>query len=61
MNSQILSLYATGMTAREIVATFTETYDADISLTLISKVTNALKEQVTEWQNQPLDSLYPIV
>lgn len=61
MDSQILSLYAKGMTTREIVATFKEMYDADVSPTLISKVTDALKEQVSEWQNRPLDALYPIV
>ena len=61
MDNQILSLYAKGMTTREIVATFKEMYDADVSPTLISKVTDAVKEQVAEWQNRPLDALYPIV
>lgn len=61
MDSQILSLYARGMTTRDIVATFKEMYDADVSPTLISKVTDAVKEQVTEWQNWQLDALYPIV
>lgn len=61
MDSQILSLYAKGMTTREIVATFKEMYDADVSPTLISKVTDAVKEQAAEWQNRPLDALYPIV
>ncbi len=61
MDSQILSLYAKGMTTREIVATFKEMYDADVSPTLISKVTDTVKEQVTEWQNRQLDALYPIV
>lgn len=61
MDSQILSLYAKGMTTREIVATFKEMYDADVSPTLISKVTDAVKEQVTEWQNRQPDALYPIV
>ncbi|CAI1627556.1 Transposase and inactivated derivatives [Serratia quinivorans] len=61
MDSQILSLYAKGMTTREIVAMFKEMYDADVSPTLISKVTDAVKEQVTEWQNRQLDTLYPIV
>lgn len=51
MDSQILSLCAKGMTTREIVATFKEMYDADVSPTRISKVTDAVKEQVTEWQN----------
>ncbi len=61
MDSQILSLYAKGMTTREIVSTFKELYDADVSASLISKVTDAVKEQVIEWQNRPLDSIYPIV
>jgi len=61
MDSQILSLYAKGMTTREIVATFKEMYDVDVSPTLVSKVTDAVKEQVTEWQNRQLDALYPIV
>ncbi len=61
MDNQILSLYAKGMTTREIVLTFKEMYDADVSPTLISQVTDAVKEQVAEWQNRPLDALYPIV
>lgn len=61
MDSQILSLYAKGMTTREIVATFKEMYDADVSPTLISKVIYAVKVLVQEWQNRPLESLYPIV
>lgn len=56
-----MPLYAKGMTTREIVATFKEIYDADVSPALISKVTDAVKEQATEWQNRPLDALYPIV
>ncbi len=50
-----------GMTTREIVSTFKELYDADVSPTLVSKVTDAVMEQVTEWQNRPLDAVYPIV
>ena len=42
MDSQILSLYAKGMTTRDIVATFKEMYDADVSPALISKVTDAV-------------------
>ncbi|HGH3324651.1 TPA: IS256-like element ISAba26 family transposase, partial [Acinetobacter baumannii] len=61
MDDQILSLYAKGMTNREIVAFFKEMYDADVSASLISKVTDAVIEQVTEWQNRALDSLYPVV
>ena len=61
MGDKILSLYAKGMTTREIVATFKEMYDADISASLISKVTDAVLEQVVEWQSRPLDAVYPIV
>lgn len=61
MDDKILSLYAKGMTTREIVATFKEMYDADVSPALISKVTDAVLEQVIEWQSRPLDDVYPIV
>ncbi len=61
MDDKILSLYAKGMTTREIVATFKEMYDADVSASLISKVTDAVLEQVIEWQSRPLDAVYPIV
>ncbi|MDE9465098.1 IS256 family transposase [Xenorhabdus bovienii] len=61
MDSQILALYARGMTTRDIAGAFKELYDDDVSPSLIAKVTDAIKEQVIEWQNHPLDSLYPIV
>lgn len=61
MDNQILSLYAKGMTTREIAAAFKELYDADVSPALISKVTDTVIEQVVEWQNRPLDAIYPIV
>jgi transposase-like protein len=60
-DDQILSLYARGMSTRDIVATFKEMYDADVSPTLISNVTNAVLDQILEWQSRPLDDLYPIV
>lgn len=61
INHQILFLYAKGMIIREIANTFKEMYDVDVSPTLISKVTDLVKEQVVEWQNRPLENLYPIV
>lgn len=61
MDDKILSLYAKGMTTREIVATFKEMYGADVSASLISKVTDAVIEHVIEWQSRPLDAVYPIV
>ncbi len=61
MDDKILSLYAKGMTTREIVATFKDMYDADVSPSLISKVTDAVIEHVIEWQSRPLEAIYPIV
>ena len=61
MDNQILLLYAKGMTTREIAAAFKELYDADVSPALISKVTDTVMEQIVEWQNRPLDAVYPIV
>ncbi len=57
LDDKILSLYAKGMTTREIVAAFKELYGAEVSATLISKVTDAVIAQ----QSRPLDAVYPIV
>lgn len=61
MDEQILCLYAKGLSTREIVAAFQEMYGAEVSAGLISQVTNAVLEQVREWQSRPLDEVYPIV
>ena len=61
MDDKIIFLYAQGLSTREIVTTFKEMYGADVSASLISKVTDAVIEQVVEWQSRPLDSVYPIV
>jgi len=61
MDDQILTLYAKGLSTREIVDAFKEMYDADVSATLISKVTDRVLEQITAWQSRPLDAMYPIV
>lgn len=61
MDDQILCLYAKGMTTRDIVAAFEEMYGAEISAGLVSQVTNAVIEKVREWQERPLDDVYPIV
>jgi putative transposase len=61
MDDRILSLYAKGLSTRDIVSTFKEMYDADISPSLISKVTDAVIDQVVEWQSRPLEAVYPIV
>jgi transposase-like protein len=61
MDEQIICLYAKGMTTRDIVDTFREMYGAEVSAGLISQVTNSVMEQVSEWQERPLDAVYPIV
>ena len=61
MDDKILFLYAKGMSTREITATFKEMYNADISAQLISRVTDAVIDRVDEWQNRPLDAVYPIL
>lgn len=60
-DDQILSLYAKGMTTRDIVAAFKEIYGAEVSPTLISAVTESVLAKVQEWQSRPLDAVYPIV
>lgn len=58
---QILSLYAKGMTTRDIAEVFEEMYDVEVSHTLISQVTEAVMDQVRTWQERPLDEVYPVV
>ncbi len=61
MDDQILTLYAKGMSTRDITATFKEMYGAEVSPTLVSKVTERVSEKVIEWQERQLDEVYPIV
>ena len=61
MDEQILCLYAKGLSTRDIVEAFEEMYGAEVSAGLISQVTNAVLEQVKQWQTRPLDEVYPIV
>ncbi len=61
MDDKILALYARGMTTRDIVDAFKEMYNADISPALISKVTDAVMDEVLIWQNRPLEPVYPII
>lgn len=60
-DEKILSLYARGMTVREIQSHLEEMYGAEVSPTLISSVTDAVTDEVKAWQARPLDALYPIV
>jgi putative transposase len=61
MDDKILFLYAQGLTTREVVTAFDELYGAEISASLVSKVTDAVMTKVIEWQSRPLDPVYPIV
>lgn len=60
-DDKILSLYARGMTVREIQAHLEEMYGTEVSPTLISSVTDAVIDEVKAWQARPLDAVYPIV
>ena len=61
MDDQILALYARGMSTRDICDMFQQLYGVEVSPALVSKVTDAVIEEVIAWQNRPLDALYPIV
>ncbi len=60
-NEKMLSLYARGMTTREIQQHIAEIYRVEVSPALISNVTEAVMEDVVAWQNRPLESIYPIL
>jgi len=60
-DDKIISLYARGLTVREIQGHLKEIYGTEVSPDLISKVTDAVLEEVKEWQSRPLDACYPIV
>lgn len=60
-DEKILSLYARGMTVREIQAHLEEMYGTEVSPSLISSVTDAVSDEVKAWQSRPLDPIYPIV
>lgn len=60
-DDKILSLYARGMTTREIQGHLEEVYGVEVSPSLISEVTEAVIEEVKAWQTRPLEPLYPIL
>ncbi len=60
-DEKVLSLYARGMTTREIQGHLEEIYDVEVSPALISKVTDAVLDEVKAWQNRPLDAVWPVV
>jgi putative transposase len=60
-DDKILSLYARGMTTRDIQAQLQDLYGVEVSAGLISNVTDAVEEERKLWQNRPLERVYPIV
>jgi putative transposase len=60
-DDKIISMYARGMTTREIQGHLEEIYGIEVSPTLISNVADAVIEEVKQWQGRPLQELYPIV
>jgi putative transposase len=60
-DDKILALYARGMTTRDIQAQLQELYGVEVSATLISNVTEAVMDEVRQWQTRPLEQIYPIV
>lgn len=60
-NEQILSLYARGMSVRDIRSHLAGMYGVEVSPDLISKVTDAVADELTAWQNRPLDAIWPII
>ena len=60
-DDKVISLYARGMSMSEIQGHLEEIYQTEISKDLISTITDGVIDEVTRWQNRPLDSIYPIL
>ena len=61
IENQIISMYAKGMTTRDISAHIKEIYGFGLSETMVSKITNKILPTIEEWQSRPLDKVYPMV
>src|ERR687893_1626234 len=60
-DDKIVSMYARGMSTREIQGHLRDLYGIEVSPDLVSAVTNAVLDEIVEWQNRPLEALYPLV
>jgi transposase-like protein len=60
-DDKIIAMYARGMTVREIRAFLSEQYGTDVSPDFISSVTNEVMEEITSWQQRPLEPMYPVI
>ena len=61
IDDKIISMYAKGMTTRQISETIEDIYGFEVSEGMVSNITDKLLPQIEEWQNRPLASVYPIV
>ena len=61
IEQKVLAMYAKGMTTRDIEDNLREIYGAEVSASLISRITDRILPQISEWQNRPLDVVYPVV
>ena len=57
----VISLYARGLTTREIEQHVKDIYGVEISPQFVSRATEELQQQIVEWQSRPLEAVYPIV
>jgi putative transposase len=60
-DAKVIAMYSRGMSVRDIQAHLREIYGADVSPDLISRVTDAVLDEVKEWQSRPLEAVYPVV
>ncbi len=61
IEQQIIAMYARGMTTRQISEQIEEIYGFDVSESFVSNVTDKMLPEIEEWQNRPLNEIYPVV
>ena len=61
IEQKIMAMYSKGMSQRDIEDTLREIYGSDISQGMIAKITDRILPEVNEWQNRPLDKIYPVI
>jgi len=61
IEQKIMAMYAKGMSQRDIEDTLREIYGTEVSQGMISKITDKILPEVNEWQNRPLEKIYPVV
>ncbi len=61
IEEKVISLYARGMTTRDIGAELQELYGIDVSAEKVSKITDRILPEIKEWKSRPLDPIYPFV